>query len=323
MTDPINPRSDGLLAVISPTEGSERRLTAHRHDITGAIARATPEARASTVCVRCIRPSTSGLSSAGVSGRPERGEVIMGLLSSLTFRGGNAAAARILGVEGRRTRQLNRLAHRVDALLAAPYQTGLEHVTILNRPDFHPSRTAWHLSEAEQCFATAFGNFKNVDPLQSAWAAVQLAIISVATGRRGNALHWTQRGLEQATRAREQIRRQIPDKADGRVGRMRLASEGSTGRVAIGGTATTGLVAAAAGVTIVSGVGLVAVGAALGANLAYQKGVDHSRHRQVNAGRAREQEIADFIDELIHLRAALGDRSVVRAAGRQADRPMR
>jgi hypothetical protein len=60
-------------------------------------------------------------------------------------------------------------------------------------------------------------------------------------------------------------------------------------------------------VTIVSGVGLVAVGAALGANVAYQKGVDHSRHRQVNASQAQEQEIADFIDELAHLRAALGD----------------
>jgi hypothetical protein len=77
--------------------------------------------------------------------------------------------------------------------------------------------------------------------------------------------------------------------------------------VAIGGAATTGLVAAAAGVTIASGVGLVAVGAALGANVAYQKGVDHSRHRQLNAGQAQEQEIADFIDELVHLRAALGD----------------
>ncbi|HEY3201743.1 MAG TPA: hypothetical protein VGK55_14490 [Actinomycetes bacterium] len=243
-----------------------------------------------------------------MKGRPERGEVIIvGLLSSLAFRGGNAAAERILGVEDKRTRQLNRLAHRVDALLAAPYQTGLEHVTIMNRPDFHPSNTAWHLSEAEQCFATAFGNFKNVDPLQSAWAAVHLAIISVATGRRGNALDWTQRGHEQATRALEQVRRQTGDKADGRVGRMRLTSEGSTGTVAIGGAATTGLVAAAAGVTIVSGVGLVAVGAALGANVAYQKGVDHSRHRQVNASQAQEQEIADFIDELAHLRAALGD----------------
>ena len=162
----------------------------------------------------------------------------MGLLSSLAFRGGNAAAERILGVEDKRTRQLNRLAHRVDALLAAPYQTGLEHVTIMNRPDFHPSNTAWHLSEAEQCFATAFGNFKNVDPLQSAWAAVHLAIISVATGRRGNALHWTQRGHEQSTRALEAVRRQIRDKADGRVGRMPLTSEGSTGTVAVGGAAT-------------------------------------------------------------------------------------
>jgi hypothetical protein len=247
----------------------------------------------------------------------------MGLLSSLTFRGGNAAAERILGVEDRRTRQLHRLAHRVDALLAAPYQTGLEHVTALNRRDFHPSRTAWHLSEAEQCFAAAFGNFKNVDPLQSAWAAVQLAIISVATGRRGNALDWTLRGLEQATRALDQVRRQVWDKADGRVGRMRSASQESTGTVAIGGTAATGLVAAAAGVTIVSGVGLVAVGAALGATAAYQNGVDPSRHRQVNTGQAREQEIADFIDELVHLRAALGDRGVVPAAGRPADRPMR
>jgi hypothetical protein len=231
----------------------------------------------------------------------------MGLLSSLTFRGGNAAAARILGVEDKRTRQLNRLAHRVDAWLAAPYQTGLEHVRILNRPAFHPSNTAWHLSEAEQCFATAFGNLKNVDPLQSAWAAVQLAIISVATGRLGNALRWTQRGHEQATRALERARRQRRDKADGRVGRMRLTSEGSTGTVAIGGIAATGLVAAAAGVTIVSGVGLVAVGEALGANVAYQKGVDHSRHRQLNTGQARKQEIADFIDELVHLRAALDD----------------
>jgi hypothetical protein len=86
-----------------------------------------------------------------------------------------------------------------------------------------------------------------------------------------------------------------------------LTSEGSTGTVAIGGAATTGLVAAAAGVTIASGVGLVAVGAALGANVVYQKGVDHSRHRQLNAGQAQEQEIADFIEELVHLRAALGD----------------
>jgi hypothetical protein len=88
---------------------------------------------------------------------------------------------------------------------------------------------------------------------------------------------------------------------------MRLTSEGSTGTVAIGGIAATGLVAAAAGVTIVSGVGLVAVGEALGANVAYQKGVDHSRHRQLNTRQAREQEITEFIDELAHLRAALGD----------------
>jgi hypothetical protein len=88
---------------------------------------------------------------------------------------------------------------------------------------------------------------------------------------------------------------------------MRLTSEGSTGTVAIGRAARTGLVAAAVGVTIVSGVGLVAVGAGVGANVAYQKGVDHSRHRQLNTGQAREQEIADFIDELVHLRAALDD----------------
>jgi hypothetical protein len=247
-----------------------------------------------------------------VSGRPERGEVIiMGLLSSVAFRGGKAAAERILGVEDKRTRQLSRLSLRVDALLAVPYHTGLEHVTILNRPDFHPSQSAWHLSEAEKSFAAAFGNFKNVDPLQSAWAAVQLAIISVATGRRGNALHWTKRGHEQATRALGQVRRQIRDKADGRVGRMRLTSEGATANVPVGRAAATGLVAAAAGVTIASGVGLVAVGAGVGANLAYQKGVDHSRSRQLNGGQAREQEIADFIDELVHLRATLGDGHVI------------
>ena len=232
----------------------------------------------------------------------------MSLLTSIAVRGAAAAARQILQLEDQRTRQLAQLAAAVQAGLEGPYRSGIEHLRIAATVDTTAPSAAGHLVSAEELFVQAYGNLKEVDPLLSAWAAVQLVVICLATGRQNEGLHWARLGHQRAVRAAELQHRQLTDRADGKVGRLKLTSEGTSGSVQLAGGAATGLAAAAAGITIATGgLGLVAIGAGLGASLAAGKALDMYRERGLRVRAAKEKEISAFVDDLVELRRRLGD----------------
>lgn len=235
----------------------------------------------------------------------------MGLLGSIALRGGVAAARQILQLEDRRTKQLTQLALAVDAGLAGQFKAGLQHLEIATTVDTSSQSVARHLGLAEERFVVAFGNYRDIDPLQSAWAAVYLTVICVATGRQGEALHWGRLAYVCSTEAAELVSRQLTDRADGRVGRMRLTSETAEGGVVVAGGLATGWAAAAAGLTIATGVvGLVAVGAAIGATRGIAKGMEMYREHQLKYRDARIEEIGQFVDDIVSLRRSLGDKEI-------------
>jgi hypothetical protein len=236
------------------------------------------------------------------------GTIAMELLGSVVSQVASAAARHLLHIENEHTRQLKQLAHGVDALLSGPYNTALEHLEIAAKADTPPESAASHLAEAQKSFTQAYGNLMRVNPLQSAWAAVHLAIISTATRHRGEALHWAVRAHDRATEAWELLTAEVKDKADLRVGRLKLTSEGAQTTVAMGGIAGIGIGAAAAGVTIATGgLALPIVGAAVGAALAASGGMDKFRKRQIKKGTARVDELRAFLDDVNRLRERLDD----------------
>src|SRR6266581_4158951 len=145
-----------------------------------------------------------------------QGSSEMGLLGKVALRGSLAAARHILQLEDRRTAQLNRLARAVDAGLEGPFKAGLQHVEIAMKADTGTESAARHLGRAEELFVVAFGNLREIDPLQSAWAAVNLTVICSATGRQSEGLHWAELAHERATAAADQAAQELADRADGR-----------------------------------------------------------------------------------------------------------
>ena len=143
------------------------------------------------------------------------------------------------------------------------------------------------LAEAERSFTQAYGKLQKVNSLQSAWAAVHLTIICMATQRGGEALHWAVNAHDRTTEAVELLAAQMKDKADLRVGRLRLNSDDASAIVLMGGGAGVGLGAAMAGVTIASGgLALPIVGAAFGAVFFAAEGMEKFRKRQLRKGTA-------------------------------------
>jgi len=235
----------------------------------------------------------------------------MGLLRTVGLRGGLAAARHILQLEDRRTAQLNRLARAVDAGLKGPYQAGLQHLELAGKADANAESSTRHLALAEELFVVAFGNLREVDPLQSAWAAVNLAVICSATKRQSEALYWAEAAHERASVAADQAARELADHADSRFGRLRLTSENTEAGVIMGGAAATGIGAAAAGITIASGgLAIVAVGAALGVSLAAGKGIQMYRSHHLKARDAKAQEMAEFVADIVSMRESLSDRQL-------------
>jgi hypothetical protein len=230
----------------------------------------------------------------------------MALLTSLAMRGGTAAARNILQLEDERTRQLRRLEVRVNALLTGPYRAGIEHVALMTRPDTSPASAERHLRLAEESFTNAFANTRDVEPLEGAWSAVQLVVIALADGRRGEALHWARQAQDRATVALEQLEQAVKDRAEGRRGRLRLTSENAEANAFMGGAAVTGVGAAAAGVTVASGgLALVAVGAAAGTVFVVAKGLEVYRTSRLKAGSAQVAALSAFVDDLAKLTEAL------------------
>ena len=235
----------------------------------------------------------------------------MGLLGSVALRGGSAVARHVLELEDRRTKQLNYLTRAVDAGLEGPYKAGLQHLKLATKAETGAQSAARHLAGAEELFVVAFGNLRDVNPLQSAWAAVHLAVICAATGRRSEGLYWAELAQDRATAAADQAAQQLTDRADGRLGRLRMTSEGSETAIQIGGAAGTGIAAAAAGVTIASGgTALIAVGAALGASMAIGKGMEMYRNRKLKTRDLKAQEMSDFLTDIGRLRESLSDRQL-------------
>lgn len=224
-------------------------------------------------------------------------------LGPVALRGAAAAARHTLGIESERTKQLNRLTRGVDALATGPYHAAMEHLELAAKGD----SAASHLADAERSFVQAYGNLKPVAPLQAAWAAAHLALIYVATQRQGEARHWAVRAHERATEALALLNAQMRDKADTRVGRLKLTSDTSAGIVTLGGAAGIGIGAAAAGVTIASGgLALPIVGAALVAVVATSDGIDKFRKRQFRKGSARVAELEAFLADIDGVRKHLG-----------------
>jgi hypothetical protein len=239
----------------------------------------------------------------------------MGLLATITLRGGSAAARHILQLEDQRSRQLRELALAVDAVLEGPYKSALEDLELAAGAATDPHRAGRYLARAEDRFGLAFGNLKDVDPLLGSWAAVHLAVICAATDRRDDALHWSRRAHELALRAKELLLLQSSDRAAGRVGRLKLTSEDTELGVWFAGVGATGVGAAAAGVTIASGgLAFVAVGAALGATWGVTKGIELFRNHHLNAQALKMRELSDFIDGINGMRRAFGDSAAPPAA---------
>lgn len=232
----------------------------------------------------------------------------MGLLASITLRGGSAAARHLLQLEDRRSQQLRELALAVDAVLEGPYKAALEDLELAARAETDPDSAARHLARAEVRFGDAYGNLKEVNPLLGSWAAVYLAVISSVAGHREDALHWGRRAHESAVRARDLVVLTMSDRAAGRVGRLKLTSEDTEAGVWLAGVGATGMGAAAAGVTIASGgLAFVAVGAALGATWGVTKGIELFRNHHLKARALKMQELSDFIDDINGMRRAFGD----------------
>jgi hypothetical protein len=228
------------------------------------------------------------------------------LLGTVALRGASAAARHTLQIESAHTRQLKQLTHGVDALLGGQYNAALEDLAIAAKPDTSPESAARHLAEAERSFTQAYGMLQKVNPLQSAWAAVHLAIICTATRRRGEALHWAVNAQDRATEALTLLTAQMKDKADSRVGRLKLTSDNAQANVLMGGAAGLGIGAAATGVTIASGgLTLVIWGAAVGAVFVASEGVDKFRKHQIRKGAARVNELKAFLDDIGGLRKQL------------------
>jgi hypothetical protein len=232
----------------------------------------------------------------------------MGFFVNVAMRGGLAAARQVLQLEDRRTAQLNRLTSAVDAGLTGPYKAALEHLAIAQQPDVEAESVARHLDKAEDLFAAAYGNLCDIDPLQSAWAAVNIALICLALGRQNEARHWARLASERATIASDLVDQQLQDRADSRMGRLRLTSENTESAVLLGGAAATGLGAAAAGITIATGgLGIVAVGAGFGAAAAVSKGMQMYRQRKLKERDLKVREMTEFLSDITALRQSLGD----------------
>jgi hypothetical protein len=225
----------------------------------------------------------------------------MGLLGTVTLRGASAAARYMLQIENEHTRQLNQLMLGVDALLSGPYNAALEDLEIAAKADTSPESAASHLVDAQKSFTLAYGNLKKVDPLQSAWAAVHMAIICTATQRRGEALHWASLAHERATEAMNLLDAQVNDKAEMRMGRLKLNSESSEMVVITGG------VAAAFGITIASGGLALPAFAVAGAAAASAKGMEMFRNRRRRKEAAKVYGVRQFLDDVNSLKEQLGD----------------
>jgi hypothetical protein len=236
------------------------------------------------------------------------GAIAMEQLASLAVHGATTAARHLLHIETEHTRLLNQLTRGVDALLSSPYNTAIAHLEIAAKADTSPQRATSNLADAQKSFVAAYGTVQKVDPLQSAWAAVHLAIICTATQELGEARHWADHARDRATEALELLETEVKAKADLRVGRLKLNSEDASGHVAVAGAAGIGLGAAAAGVTIASGgLALPLVGAAVGAVAATSKGMDLLRQRQIKKGSARVDNLRAFLDDVNSLREQLDD----------------
>jgi hypothetical protein len=232
----------------------------------------------------------------------------MGLLGSVALRGGSAAARHILQLEDRRAKQLNHLTRAVNAVLEGPYKAGIQHLKIAANVETSGQSAAQHLANAEGLFVEAFGNLRDVNPLQGAWAAVHLAVICMATERRSEGLYWAELAQDRATAAADLAAQELTDRAEGRVGRLRLTSENSEAAVQLGGAVGTGVGVAAAGVTIASGgTALVIVGAAIGATMAVGKGMEIYRSHQLKKRDLNTREISDFLSDIGDLKEALSN----------------
>ena len=235
----------------------------------------------------------------------------MGLLGSIALHGGSAAARHVLELEDRRTKQLNYLMRAVDAGLEGPYKAGLQHLKIATKAETGAQSAARHLAEAEELFVVAFGNLRDVYPLQSAWAAIHLAIICAATGRRSEGLHWAELAQDRATAAADLATQQLTDRADGRVGVLRMTSEKTEDAIGSAGAVGAGAAAGAVGITIATaGTALLAAGAVFGASMAIVGGMEMYRKRQLKKLDLKVQEMSDFLTDIGRLKESFSDRQL-------------
>src|SRR4051812_22413168 len=94
----------------------------------------------------------------------------------------------LLAVEDERKRQLDAIQRTVQAQLEGPYRAGLIELRLASTPGTTPIEASERVKRAEALFIQALGNFETVEPLQAAWARLQLAGISLLDQQRDAAL---------------------------------------------------------------------------------------------------------------------------------------
>jgi hypothetical protein len=237
--------------------------------------------------------------------------VAVRVLGTVAKRGGSAAAQHLLEIESQHARQLKQLGEGVDALLKGAYEATLVDLEISAGVNTSRASVEEHLLQAQRNFTLAYGNLQRVDPLQAAWAAVHLAILCLATERRDEAIYWARRADEGASRAFDHYAAQAKDRADARIGRLRLTGDTAQGTVLLGGGAGIGLGAGVAGMTIASGgLALGALAVAFGAVLATRAGMEKYQKHQSRNAEIRMNEIAGFVGDIQDFRRRLGDRAL-------------
>jgi hypothetical protein len=236
--------------------------------------------------------------------------VAVRVLGTAAMRGGSAAARHLLDIESQHARQLKQLGRGIDALLKGPYEAAIVDLELSAGVNASRASVDEHLLQAQRNFTLAYANLKEVDPLQAAWAAVHLAVLCLATERR-EAIYWARRADECASRALNQHAVEARDRAETRIGRLRLTGDTAQGTVLLGGGAGIGIAAGVAGITIASGgLALGALAAAFGAVRAAQAGMEKYQAHQSRTAETRTREIVGFVGEIQDLRRRVGDREL-------------
>jgi hypothetical protein len=223
----------------------------------------------------------------------------LSLLVQLSARVGVVGIQRILGLERQHTEQLRRIETKIDASLAGPYNSAIEHLKIAGSPGTTPQSRNNNLRWAEEQFIAARGNLTKVDPLQSAWAAVYLVVICKLTDRPREAADWASRAHADAVRAVELRCQEINDRIDSRVGKkIKLTTEKSMDKYYGGGVVAGALIV---GSSLIAGPAVAVVGAATAGGIHVYRGY------RAKKGRSALNELHDFVTQVAQVRSALGD----------------